>query len=266
MSSQEPPNHAHTIPGFDFLSKLSQHGATGLGGAAAALPGLPPMSHWIAPVFDPEELDKRIHDLRAVHFWLDQNTKALAATIQALELQKMTLLTLRGMNVSMQEMAESFVAKPAPAAEAATGAARTTAGWPQSAQSAQAEPAPAPAPAAKQAAKQAAAADAPAAPAQPGTTPPAVDPVQWWGALTEQFQTIANEALRDMSAHASRATEHMAQSVQASTEAMASAQSAAAAAPAEAAATPRASAPPQSARAKPRKRPPPAPRAARASS
>jgi len=145
MSSQEPPNHAHTIPGFDFLSKLSQHGATGLGGAAAALPGLPPMSHWIAPVFDPEELDKRIHDLRAVHFWLDQNTKALAATIQALELQKMTLLTLRGMNVSMQEMAESFVAKPAPAAEAATGAARTTAGWPQSAQSAQAEPAPAPA-------------------------------------------------------------------------------------------------------------------------
>ena len=261
MSSQEPPNHAHTIPGFDFLSKLSRHGATGLGGAAAALPGLPPMSHWIAPVFDPEELDKRIHDLRAVHFWLDQNTKALAATIQALELQKMTLLTLRGMNVSMQEMAESFVAKPAPAAEAATGAARTTAGWPQSAQatqSAQAEPAPA--------AKQAAAADAPAAPAQPGTTPPAVDPVQWWGALTEQFQTIANEALRDMSAHASRATEHMAQSVQASTEAMASAQAAAAAAPAEAAATPRASAPPQSARAKPRKRPPPAPRAARASS
>ena len=101
---------------------------------------------------------------------------------------------------------------------------------------------------------------------QPGTTPPAVDPVQWWGALTEQFQTIANEALRDMSAHASRATEHMAHSVQASTEAMASAQAAAAAAPAEAAATPRASAPPQSARAKPRKRPPPAPRAARASS
>jgi len=222
------------------------------------------MSHWIAPVFDPEELDKRIHDLRAVHFWLDQNTKALAATIQALELQKMTLLTLRGMNVSMQEMAESFVAKPAPAAEATPGAARATAGWPQSAQSAQAEPAPAPA--AKQAAKQAAAADAPAAPAHPGTTPPAVDPVQWWGALTEQFQTIANEALRDMSAHASRAAEQVAHSVQAGTEAMASAQSAAAAAPAEAAATPRASDPQQSALAKPRKRPPPAPRATRASS
>lgn len=258
MSTQDSPHHAHTIPGFDFLSKLSQRGATGLSGGAAALPGLPPMSHWIAPVFDPEELDKRIHDLRAVHFWLDQNTKALAATIQALELQKMTLLTLRGMNVSMQEMAESFVAKPAPAAEATPGAARATAGWPQSAQatqSAQAEPATA--------AKQAAAADAPA---HPGTTPPAVDPVHWWGALTEQFQTIANEALRDMSAHASRAAEQMAHSEQAGTEAMASAQSAAAAAPAEAAATPRASDPQQSALAKPRKRPPPAPRATRASS
>ncbi|MEW5885556.1 MAG: PhaM family polyhydroxyalkanoate granule multifunctional regulatory protein [Pseudomonadota bacterium] len=264
MSTQDAPHHAHTLPGFDFLSKLSQHGASGLGGGAAALPGLPPMSHWIAPVFDPDELDKRIHDLRAVHFWLDQNTKALAATIQALELQKMTLLTLRGMNVSMQEMAESFVVKPAPAAQAAPDAARANAGWPQSAhaaqsaQSAQGDPAPA--------APQAAAADAPAAPAQTGTMPPAVDPMQWWGALTEQFQTIANEALRDMSAHASRAAEQMAHSVQAGTDAMASAQAAAAAAPSEAAATPRASAPPQSARAKPRKRPPPAPRAARASS
>ena len=251
MTKSDPTPYAHAIPGFDFLSKLGQHGATGLGGGAAALPGLPPMSHWIAPVFDPEELDKRIHDLRAVHFWLDQNTKALAATIQALELQKMTLLTLRGMNVSMQEMAESFVVKPAPAPDAAASAARSNAAWPQSAQ---ADPAPA--------TKLAAAAAA--APAQPDTGPPAADPVQWWGALTEQFQTIANEALRDMSAHASRAAEQMAQSVQAGTEAMASAQAAAAASTAES--TPHASDPPQSASAKPRKRPPPAPRAARASS
>ena len=237
MTSHDANDFARTIPGFDFLSHLGRQSAASAGG----VPGLPPMSHWIAPVFDPEELDKRIQDLRTVHFWLDQNTKALAATIQALELQKMTLLTLKNMNVSMQEMAEAFTVKP-PAAEAPAAAARPSER------------------------------EAPRAPRQPQgspaqTEPPAVDPMQWWSALTEQFQTIANGALRDMSEHASRAAEQMAQSVQAGTEAMASAQAAVAAAPeTPAEATPRASDPPQSASAKPQKRRPPAPRAPRASS
>ena len=43
-----------------------------------------------------EELDKRIDELKAVQFWLDQNAMALKATIQALEVQKMTLATLKG--------------------------------------------------------------------------------------------------------------------------------------------------------------------------
>jgi len=218
---------------------------------ARTLPGLPPMGHWIAPVFDPEELDKRIQELRTVHFWLDQNTKALAATIQALELQKMTLLTLKSMNVSMQEMAEAFTVKPpAPEAQAASAAAARTSEREPPRGTRQQEGSSAQAPESTEAA------------------PPAVDPMQWWGALTEQFQTIANGALRDMSEHASRAAEQMAHSVQAGTEAMASAQAAAAPASAEAIAeaTPRASDPPQSARAKPQKRRPPAPRAPRASS
>jgi hypothetical protein len=253
MAQSDPFEFARSMPGFEFLSNLGRQSAAsaaGLGGGAGPVPGLPSMGHWIAPVFDPEELDKRIQDLRTVHFWLDQNTKALAATIQALELQKMTLLTLKSMNVSMQEMADAFAVKP-PAPEAApTSPVRSGDGVARN-DPTDRKPAGSP---------------APAQGASDAATAPAVDPMQWWGALTEQFQTIANEALRDMSAHASRATEHMAHSVQAGSEAMASAQSAAAAAPAEAAATPRASAPPQSARAKPRKRPPPAPRAARASS
>ncbi|MDO8275070.1 MAG: hypothetical protein Q7T22_06055, partial [Serpentinimonas sp.] len=243
---------ARTLPGFEFLSNLGRQSAasaTGLGSGASAVPGMPPMSHWIAPVFDPEELDKRIQDLRTVHFWLDQNTKALAATIQALELQKMTLLTLKSMNVSMQEMAEAFTVKPpAPDVPAAPAAAART----SDRETRQQEGSPAQTPGAAEA------------------TPPAVDPMQWWSALTEQFQTIANGALRDMSEHASRAAEQMAQSVQAGTEAMASAQAAVAVAPASAVAepeaTPRASDPPQSASAKPQKRRPPAPRAPRASS
>ena len=59
------------------------------------------------------EVIKRIGELRAVHFWLDQNSKALGATIQALEVQKMTLATLKGMNFNMGEVAKALKLKPA---------------------------------------------------------------------------------------------------------------------------------------------------------
>ncbi|MEY2684210.1 MAG: hypothetical protein RJA09_1354, partial [Pseudomonadota bacterium] len=73
------------VPGFEFLQNLAKQ-ATGATGAA--LPG-----HWVAPTFSVEDLDKRIQELKTVHFWLDQNAKALSATIQALEVQRMTLAT-----------------------------------------------------------------------------------------------------------------------------------------------------------------------------
>ncbi len=194
MTAPDMHAFAKYIPGFEFLQNLSRQTASGAApGQASAVPGMPPMSHWVAPTFDVEELDKRIQDLRAVHFWLDQNTKALAATIQALEVQKMTLATLKGMNVSLQDMAEAFQIRPEPAA----GVAPSTAG-----------PAP----------------SAPSSEAASADGSPAVDPMQWWNALTHQFQTIANGAIRDMAEHASRAAEQMAQTVQAGTEAVAAAQ------------------------------------------
>jgi hypothetical protein len=60
-----------------------------------------------------EELDKRIEELKAVQFWLDQNAMALKATIQALEVQKMTLATLKGMNFNMGDVANAFKLKAA---------------------------------------------------------------------------------------------------------------------------------------------------------
>lgn len=180
MTSPEMSAFAQYIPGFEFLQNLTRQAAGGAGpGTASGVPGMPPMSHWVAPTFDVEELDKRIQDLRAVHFWLDQNTKALAATIQALEVQKMTLATLKSMNVSLQDMAEAFQIRPAPEA-------------PPPARPESPEPAAAPAtgPA--------------AAPAE--ASAPAVDPMQWWTALTNQFQTIATGAIRDMAEHAAKAS------------------------------------------------------------
>lgn len=49
---------------------------------------MPNMASWVAPTLSVEELDKRIQELKTVQFWLEQNTNALKATIQALEVQK----------------------------------------------------------------------------------------------------------------------------------------------------------------------------------
>ena len=54
------------VPGFDFLQGLVKN-------AGAALPS---MGQWIAPTLDPQELEKRIDELRTVQFWLEQNARA----------------------------------------------------------------------------------------------------------------------------------------------------------------------------------------------
>ena len=101
MSDNTPFGFAKLVPGFDFLQNLAK-------GAAQNIPQLPNLSNWVAPTLNVEELDKRITELKAVHYWLEQNGKALGATIQALEVQKMTLATLQGMNFSMGEVANAL--------------------------------------------------------------------------------------------------------------------------------------------------------------
>ena len=195
------------IPGFDFLQKL----ATSNTGAAAPAGGL---HSWVAPTVSVDELDKRIKELKAVLFWLDQNATALKATIQALEVQKMTLSALAGMNLSMAEVAKAFTlptTEAQPSAAAAPEVAPAAApGWPFG--PAPTAPADAPAEAAVPAPEPAPEAEAPAAPTasarkraprqatKSADAAPAAglaDPMQWWGALTQQFQQIAASALRD---------------------------------------------------------------------
>src|SRR3989344_875431 len=117
------------VPGFDFLQSLAK-------GASSSIPQLPNLSNWVAPTISVEELEKRIDELKPVQFWLEQNSRALAATIQALEVQKMTLATLKGMNFSMGDVANAFKLKTADtvmsgvqkAADTVTGAAEAVAG------------------------------------------------------------------------------------------------------------------------------------------
>ncbi len=175
MSDNQNFGFGKFVPGFDFLQSLTQ-------GASQSLPQMPSLSNWVAPTLSLEEVEKRIGELRAVHFWLDQNSKALGATIQALEVQKMTLATLKGMNFNMSEVADALKLKTA---EVMFGGAPKSSERP--AASAQAEPtAGKRKPAAKKSAQ---------AQAQPAVG--VVDPMQWWGALTQQFQQIAQAAMKD---------------------------------------------------------------------
>jgi hypothetical protein len=179
-----PNDLAKMVPGFEFLQTLMKTAGAALPGLPG-LPSVPGMGQWIAPTLDPAELDKRIQELKTVQFWLDQNAKLLGTTIQALEVQRMTLSTLQTMNLPMADLREALQIKPAAIAPAP-----------------QAEP-PAPAPA-----PPAAPAPAPAVARKKGAAPsakPAIDPMQWWGALTQQFTEIAAKAVKDSATDAAKA-------------------------------------------------------------
>ena len=158
---------AKMVPGFEFLQGLMKNGA----GA------MPAIGQWVAPTLDPVEIEKRINDLRTVQFWLEQNARLISATIQALEVQRMTLSTLQTMNLPMADLRDALKIKPAALAPMPI---------PMPA-------APAAAPAQKSAPPRRAKAESTAGAAAPA----AVDPMQWWGALTKQFTEIASTALKD---------------------------------------------------------------------
>jgi hypothetical protein len=192
MSENQNFGFGKFVPGFDFLQNLAK-------GASQTLPQMPNLSNWVAPTLNVEELDKRIGELKAVHFWLDQNSKALGATIQALEVQKMTLATLKGMNFSMGEVASALQLKMADAMSAAqAGKQKASTAVPASADTLQATSATtATAPAAAGKSKP----DRKAIPESGGNpSPGVVDPLQWWGALTQQFQQIAAGAMKEAGA------------------------------------------------------------------
>ncbi len=162
MTDSQHYGFAKLVPGFDFLQNLAK-------GTTETLPQMPSLSNWVAPTLDVEELEKRIQELRAVHFWLEQNSKALGATIQALEVQKMTLATLKGMNCSMADLAQAMKLTPgaAPAEAAASPKASASAKTSRSAQP------------------------------EAGAANGLVDPLQWWGSLTQQFQHIASTVMQE---------------------------------------------------------------------
>lgn len=188
MSNPQMPN----IPGaavmtdtLDFVKNLwGSMGVPGLG-----VPGMPGLT---APTLSVEELDKKINDLKAVEGWLNLNVSMLRGSIQALEVQRGTIATLKSVGASLaaavsQGTGDRSMFDSNPYASAffhhANPAARPPAPQP-------AAPAPAPAP---EQPPQAAAASTPA---------PAVDaaaqmanPAVWWNMLQEQFKQAVSTAM-----------------------------------------------------------------------
>ena len=117
-NASKPFDFSQFVPGFDFLKNLAGGAASGNG----SVPGIPSLASWVAPTLSVEEVDKRIQELKTVQYWLEQNGHALKATIQALEVQKMTLSTLRGMNVRMEDIASAFTRQATAAAAVVTPA------------------------------------------------------------------------------------------------------------------------------------------------
>lgn len=54
-----------------------------------------PLPGMAMPTFDPQEVEKRIAELRSVEAWLNMNLNMIKFSIQGLELQRATLQAMR---------------------------------------------------------------------------------------------------------------------------------------------------------------------------
>lgn len=173
MASPQMPN----MPGaavmtdtLDFVKNLwGSMNVPGMG-----IPGI------TAPTLSVEELDKKINDLKAVEAWLNLNTSMLRGSIQALEVQRGTIATLKSMGATLAAAIEQPGATEKSLFESVPYA---SAFFQQPQAAAPAAPAAAPAPPAQTAQP---AADAAAHTANPGA---------WWNMLQDQFKQAVTTAM-----------------------------------------------------------------------
>jgi hypothetical protein len=130
-----------------------------------------------APILSLDELDKKIADLKAVEAWLNVNVAMLRGTVQALEVQRGTIATLKTMGATL---AEAMKQPGADEKSVLAAAPYASAFFAQ----------PAAAPADDKAAK---AAPAEGAAAEPAPFMP--DPTLWWNVLQDQFKQAVSGAM-----------------------------------------------------------------------
>ena len=183
------PGAAVVTDTLDFVKNLwGSMSVPGMG-----MPGI------TAPTMSVEELDKKISDLKAVEAWLNLNTSMLRGSIQALEVQRGTIATLKSMGASLAAAitqpgaSEKSVFESVPYASAFFQQATPAAPAPAP------KPAPAPAPAPEPAA---------AVPDDAGNQAAAqlANPSAWWNLLQDQFKQAVSTAMSPDAASAAAAS------------------------------------------------------------
>jgi hypothetical protein len=181
---------------LEFVKNL--WGGMNIPGAMPGMGGMPMPGAGLSV----DDLDKKIADLKAVESWLNLNLGMLRGSIQALEIQRGTLATLKAMGDSMaQAMSQTGAASDAamaPFAQFFAQAAQAAA--PAAARPADSATPPPPPP--------------PSAPMSETTLPhqgadashaamPAA--VAWWNLLQDQFRQAVASAMPPESAHPDKA-------------------------------------------------------------
>lgn len=237
MALPQMPN----IPGAAVMTDTLDF-VKNLWGSMGVVPGI------AAPTLSVDELDKKINDLKAVEAWLNLNSSMVRGSIQALEVQRNTIATLKSMGKSLatavqqpgekdtkslfesipyasaffQHAAEALQpGAPGPAPKEAKAETKPST-WPD-------VPVATPAPAASAAAP---AAEAQSAAGAAPTQPPAnandamaaaglANPSVWWNLLQEQFKQAVTGAMsaEAVTGAAARATEAATKFAQAATQA-----------------------------------------------
>jgi hypothetical protein len=183
----------------------------------AAFPGMQPgtaqgfgspltaMSDMMSPLMNVEELDKRITDMRAVEQWLKLNLNMLQSAIQALEVQRATLSTLRAFGA----FAQASMTQPAQDAGQGTRQAGHASPWASSSGASSSAGSSSAGSSsgsgnsndtAAASAGESARAEAGAGAQTPGSTSSAgenaaFDPAGWWNLLQSQFNQLAALAM-----------------------------------------------------------------------
>ena len=216
----EMPSNPFVLPGFGqtgdsatnpLLASLEmmRKAFAGLGGPAGMSGGL-----GLSPPMNPEELERKIAELKSVENWLKLNLSMLSSTIQGMEVQLATIATLK-----------SFMAAGAPNAQGANAQAAPASwfgGWPatpaQSDDRPQSQPEPpAQSPLQPQTRTATASSDESQASARgasnaeqgAGTTASAAAPAAaqaWWDMLQQQFSQVAAATAASMALKPAPAT------------------------------------------------------------
>ena len=120
MPTPTIPGAASMTDSLEFVKNL--WGSMGVPGMN--VPGL------AVPSLSPEDLDKKIADLKAVESWLNVNMTMLRGTIQALEVQRTTLATLKTMSATFaQSMGQAVPGAPAAVTDPAAAMLPAATAW-----------------------------------------------------------------------------------------------------------------------------------------